>query len=204
MFSDSVKDYAQWIINLWIYHNKKFWSWFKIGYFCKPHLKAKFCKILPISYFWVADVFWNVCTRQMQWVLQANEILRDILYHNSPCFSLQWRHNGRNGIANHQRLDCLLYRLFRRRPKKTSKLRVTGLVRGIHRWPVDSPHRRPVTRKMFPFDDVITPAVFKLTCCEVVPCTPSTCQKARIQWYNSESANYMYTFYLYFLTFDST
>ena len=28
-------------------------------------------------------------------------------------------------------------------------------VRGIHRWPVDSPHKRPVTRKMFPFDDVI-------------------------------------------------
>ena len=25
----------------------------------------------------------------------------------------------------------------------------------IHRWPVSSPHKRPVTRKMFPFDDVI-------------------------------------------------
>ena len=28
--------------------------------------------------------------------------------------------------------------------------------RGIYRWPVDSPHKGPVTRKMFPFDDVIT------------------------------------------------
>ena len=27
--------------------------------------------------------------------------------------------------------------------------------RGIHRWPVNSSHQRPVTRKMFPFDDVI-------------------------------------------------
>ena len=26
---------------------------------------------------------------------------------------------------------------------------------GIHWWPVNSPHKRPVTRKMFPFDDVI-------------------------------------------------
>ena len=26
---------------------------------------------------------------------------------------------------------------------------------GIHRWPVNSRHKRPVTRKMFPFDDVI-------------------------------------------------
>ena len=44
---------------------------------------------------------------------------------------------------------------FRRRSKKTSKLRVTGFVRGIHRSPVNSPHKWPVTRKMFPFDDVI-------------------------------------------------
>ena len=28
-------------------------------------------------------------------------------------------------------------------------------VQGIHRWPVNSPHKRPVTWKMFPFDDVI-------------------------------------------------
>ena len=28
-------------------------------------------------------------------------------------------------------------------------------VRGIHQGPVNSPHKRPVTRKMFPFDDAI-------------------------------------------------
>ena len=30
-----------------------------------------------------------------------------------------------------------------------------AFVRGIHQWLVDSPHKAPVTRKMFPFDDVI-------------------------------------------------
>ena len=30
-----------------------------------------------------------------------------------------------------------------------------AFVQGIHRWPVNSRHKRPVTRKMFPFDDVI-------------------------------------------------
>ena len=30
-----------------------------------------------------------------------------------------------------------------------------AFVQGIHRWPVNSPHTGPVTRKMFPFDDVI-------------------------------------------------
>ena len=30
-----------------------------------------------------------------------------------------------------------------------------AFVWGIHRWPVNSPHKGPVTRKMFPFDNVI-------------------------------------------------
>ena len=30
-----------------------------------------------------------------------------------------------------------------------------AFVRGIHRWPVNSPHKGPVTQKMSPFDDVI-------------------------------------------------
>ena len=30
-----------------------------------------------------------------------------------------------------------------------------AFVRGIHRWPVNSPHNGPVTQKMFPFHDVI-------------------------------------------------
>ena len=34
-----------------------------------------------------------------------------------------------------------------------------ALVRGIHRWPVNSPHKGPVTRKMFTFDDVIMSSV---------------------------------------------
>ena len=38
-----------------------------------------------------------------------------------------WRHNERDSVSNHQRLYCLLKRLFRRRSKVTSKLRVTGL-----------------------------------------------------------------------------
>ena len=33
-----------------------------------------------------------------------------------------------------------------------------AFVRGIHRWPVNSPHKGPVARKMYPFDDVIMDA----------------------------------------------
>ena len=41
--------------------------------------------------------------------------------------TLHWRHNERDGVANHQHLHCLLNHLFGRRSKKTSKLRFTGL-----------------------------------------------------------------------------
>ena len=69
--------------------------------------------------------------------------------------SLQWRHNDHDSVSNHQHHGCLLNRLFGRRSKKTSKLRVTGLCAGNSPGPVNSPHKGPVTRKMFPFDDVI-------------------------------------------------
>ena len=41
--------------------------------------------------------------------------------------SLQWRHNERDGVSNHQPHHCLVNGLFRHRSKKTSKLRVTAL-----------------------------------------------------------------------------
>ena len=44
--------------------------------------------------------------------------------------SLQWRHSERDGVSNHRHLDGLPNRLFRRKAKKTSKLRVAGLCEG--------------------------------------------------------------------------
>ena len=54
------------------------------------------------------------CTRQILLILLA----------------LQWRHNEGDGISNHRRFHCLLNCWFRRRSKKTSKPRVTGLCEG--------------------------------------------------------------------------
>ena len=45
-------------------------------------------------------------------------------------FTLRWRHNERENVWNHQPCDCLLNGLFRRRSKKTLKLRVTGICAG--------------------------------------------------------------------------
>ena len=69
--------------------------------------------------------------------------------------TLQWRHNDHDSVSNHQPHGCLLNRLFGCISKNASKLRVTGLCAGNSPGPVNSPHKGPVTRKMFPFDDVI-------------------------------------------------
>ena len=43
--------------------------------------------------------------------------------------------------------------------RKHQSSALMAFVRGIHRGPVNSPHKGPVTRKMFPFHDVIMCAV---------------------------------------------
>ena len=42
----------------------------------------------------------------------------------------RWRHNDHAGVSTHQPHGCLLNRLFRRKSKKPSKLRVTGFCAG--------------------------------------------------------------------------
>ena len=61
----------------------------------------------------------------------------NIIYHYND--AIMSKHDG---VSDHRPHDYLL----------NSKLRVTGLCAG---WPVTSPHKGPITWKMFPFDDVI-------------------------------------------------
>ena len=69
-----------------------------------------------------------------------------ILLH--PISSLQWHNNKFDGVSNHHCLPAS--RLLRRRSKAS-----LASVRGIHRGSVNSQHKGPVARKMFPIDDVI-------------------------------------------------
>ena len=69
--------------------------------------------------------------------------------------TLRWRHNDCGGVSNHQPHDCLLNRIFGRISKEHQSSASLAFVREIHRGPVNFPHKWPVTRKMFPFDDVI-------------------------------------------------
>ena len=66
--------------------------------------------------------------------------------------TLLWRHNGHDGVPNHQPHDYLLYQSFRRMSKKHQISASLAFVWVIHRWPGKSSHKGPVT---FTFDDVI-------------------------------------------------
>ena len=117
--------------------------------FTKMHLKTSsakwrpFCPVGEMSFSPLGNL--QIIAAQTMPVMKYEEVL----------LSLQWRHNGRDGVSNHQPHHCLLNRIFRWRSKKTSKLRVTGLCVGNSPVTGESPHNRPVTRKIFLFDDVI-------------------------------------------------
>ena len=57
-----------------------------------------------------------------------------------------------------------------------------AFVRGFHRWPVNSPHKWPVTRKMFPFDDVIMLGVIIVVYCYAVPSRQLICELDENPW----------------------
>ena len=96
--------------------------------------KQLFMYRVPISD-WQRDVGIYKMTPTWYWVEPARRHADfDCVTNHQQLFvkyALQWRHNERNGCSNHQPHHRLPNRLFRRRPKKTSELRVTGLLEGF-------------------------------------------------------------------------
>ena len=62
--------------------------------------------------------------------------------------ALQLRHNEHDGVSNHQPHDCLLNRADERKHQSSASL---AFVRRIHRGPVNTPRKWPVTREVFQF-----------------------------------------------------
>ena len=77
-----------------------------------------------------------LCNPHIDLLGNSETILDDTFPHwqfhvdNHVLNPLQWRYNDHDAVSNHQPGDCLLNRLSRRKSKKTSKLRVTGLCEG--------------------------------------------------------------------------
>ena len=85
-------------------------------WFCEQNLFVLWNRLDQIQLIWM-----NL--REWFWKLLMILMMESVI-------TLQWRHNGRDSVSNHQLRGCLLNRLFSRRSKKTAKLRVTGLCAG--------------------------------------------------------------------------
>ena len=74
---------------------------------------------------WIREMTWNLYTRRVRGRMNAKQHGFKMTFYSGAD---QIKHQSSASLA---------------------------FVRGIHRWPVNSPHKGPVMRKMFPFDDVI-------------------------------------------------
>ena len=76
--------------------------------------------------------------------------------------ALQWRHNGAMAsqiISLTIDYSTIYSGADQRKHQSSVSL---AFVWGIHRWLVNSPHKWPVTRKIFPVDDIIMCAVYPM------------------------------------------
>ena len=104
--------------------------------------------------------------------------------------SLQWRHDERDGVSIHQPHNCLLKRLFRRRSKKTPKLRVTGFCVGNSQVTGEFPAQRASNAENVPIwwrhhgGDIVVIKPFLV--CSHPPCKKVPCVIKNIWYTHSE------------------
>ena len=102
-----------------IFSNGQLWTW-------SPSSKYAY-RMLSLMVLYIWSFLW------FSFQLSSTQVVYSFTkwqWARGPTKSLRWRHNGCDSVSNHQPHDCLLKLLFRRRSKKTSKLRVTGLCVG--------------------------------------------------------------------------
>ena len=94
-----------------LYHNIKYVN---IGFgkcYSIWYKNTEFCGVIP-AWPWRCKLLLIIPSHVPNWISR---------------YPLQWCHNGSDGVSNRKPHECVLNRLFRRKSKKTSKLRVIGL-----------------------------------------------------------------------------
>ena len=121
------KKRSQWIT---LFEIASHWSTSQ-AYWMTLALISNIANYLKYNYFWDCDGIENVTLRLWKFSDFCSRHIvgvagDDIMFH----ILVEFKINHYSDVSNHRRLDCLFNRLFRRRSKKTSKLRVTGLCEG--------------------------------------------------------------------------
>ena len=77
-------------------------------------------------------------------------------FHSGKCiWTLQWLHNEPDGVLITGVSIVYSTVCSGANQRKHQSFMSLVFVRGIHWWPMNSPHKGPVTRKMVPFNDII-------------------------------------------------
>ena len=71
----------------------------------------------------------------------------------SLCCDSLYLYNSLGPLCQHKM--CVVVQIIHAAQRKHQSSPSLGFVKGIHRCPVNSPHKGPVTRKLFPSEDVI-------------------------------------------------
>ena len=118
---------------------------FLFSYAC--HTWSQMKTILRLS-IWIC---WKQNTNQVLWQMgMKGPVLAPVCFRNNGII-MSAMASQITSITNVY-LSFYSYTDQRKYHKSSASL---ASVRGIHRWPVNSPHRNSVTRKMFMFDDAI-------------------------------------------------
>ena len=131
---------ASWLLPIYWALDVALWN-VKFKHFAKTWIYLRDWRSKSSCYIEMGTEFSRQCSRVAYQILRANGMTtrnhggkhlknRRLQFWVFKPVPLQWRHNERDDVSNHQPHDCLLNRLFRRKSKKTSKLRVTGLCAG--------------------------------------------------------------------------
>ena len=118
----------------WIFHH--FTSSANIYRFTQVIQYSVYCLSLTAKRFWIFT-WWKICRIFFSpYIWYRTVTLQQVfgnLYQWLLCIDIYCLSGHRNMyifVSNHRQLNCLPNRLFRRRSKKTSKLRATGLCKG--------------------------------------------------------------------------
>ena len=133
MIEKTVHSYAQYFIghlflwNLWLF---MMFAQYKFSWCWKNLLMPTYFQLHYIETFISGKHYFDVVVKMgCEYILQNNHRWLYVGRVTGFCAgTLHWRQNERDGVSNHQRLDCLLSCLFKRRSKKK--------IKASHHWPL--------------------------------------------------------------------
>ena len=143
-------------ITIWIHVVFSFYVWSSLVHLARHILgRGKPCIGRGLSCYLIASCL-HICLHYSDVIM--SEMTSQITSISTVCSAVSWgapppKKNPKNKTKKAKKKQKQKQK--QNKTKQTKKICVTGLSEGNPRGTVDSPHKGPVTRKMFPFDDFI-------------------------------------------------